>query len=333
MKKKITCMAIILALLMSYSVSAITTTKKETKEAEDIPMTISADETITLANVVCTPTTDPRVTMSPSTGQNYFRFVPYGTVTIKFVVKYEFRCTGDADFAFVEIWDNKGWKYSPRAESGDDYASGTLSFTRTFKSGDKIKFTVKAHSHDYWGILPIHNWDKCVDWSFTFSDHYEDGPSSVIGEGNFWEVIFDIFKGKDEMKEMCLESKVDGDGLKIRNVGEPGSVLFWKVTQTPNIGTWNFYPSSGDWLRPEDGWQTIDVKFTAPSDCSWGSTYKGDIKIENVYDSSDYLTYNAKVITHKGTPKTKISYNLGNTFEQTPMLTMLMSLLQKILKQ
>ena len=71
----------------------------------------------------------------------------------------------------------------------------------------------------------------------------------------------------------------------IENVGEPGSSIDWEISTWPEWGDWNFSPSSGEDLTPEEGPLTIDVSVTAPD--KKGKHFNGYVKVADVEDSAN----------------------------------------------
>ena len=76
--------------------------------------------------------------------------------------------------------------------------------------------------------------------------------------------------------------------FKVKNIGDPGSLLFWQVDSYPSWGIWAFTPSMGTNLKPEDGEVTIDVTLCVPKESN--KAYSGQVKIVNLMDPTDYCT-------------------------------------------
>ena len=77
-------------------------------------------------------------------------------------------------------------------------------------------------------------------------------------------------------------------GFTVENIGEPGSLLDWEVTELPDFGTdWIFSPSGGEDLTPEDGTVTVVVTFIAPI-VENPTYYGGVIKVCAVDNPDDY---------------------------------------------
>ena len=71
----------------------------------------------------------------------------------------------------------------------------------------------------------------------------------------------------------------------VENIGDPASLLDWKVAEWPSWGTWTFQPSNGTGLTPEDGALNVQVWVVAPPE---KSEFNGTVKIVNTNDPSDY---------------------------------------------
>ncbi|EMR75277.1 hypothetical protein MBGDF03_00902 [Thermoplasmatales archaeon SCGC AB-540-F20] len=95
------------------------------------------------------------------------------------------------------------------------------------------------------------------------------------------------------------EETVEGS-FTVKNIGDPGSLLDWEVAEYPEWGTWNFMPSSGEDLKPEDGAVTVQVTCIAPD--GKNEEFTGSIRIINSENASDYCTINVSL----STPKNKL---------------------------
>lgn len=85
--------------------------------------------------------------------------------------------------------------------------------------------------------------------------------------------------------------------FKIRNIGNIDSGLNWKIESYPSWGDWTFKPSSGDNLKPINGWKTIDVSVVAP-DVKKGK-FSGEVIVMNEEDNSDYELISVSLTTPK----------------------------------
>lgn len=89
------------------------------------------------------------------------------------------------------------------------------------------------------------------------------------------------------------------DNFTIRNNGDPGSVLNWKIHSLPSWGEWIVTPNNGKSLLPSDGSVTVEVFVVAPDVKE--STFSGEILVINEDDSSDFETIPIKLSTPKNT--------------------------------
>ena len=83
----------------------------------------------------------------------------------------------------------------------------------------------------------------------------------------------------------------------VKNVGDPGSGLHWKITEYPRWGEWTFTPQSGTGLTPEDGDLTIQVSVVAPAE---EANFTGRIKV--IETNGDDYNF---VLVSLSTPKLK----------------------------
>jgi len=90
--------------------------------------------------------------------------------------------------------------------------------------------------------------------------------------------------------------------LRVQNIGDPTSELYWNIDSYPDWGTWTFDPDHGDALTPEDGGTTVDVTIVAPPDKN--TEFTGEVKVINANDPSDYKIIPVKLET----PRNKALY-------------------------
>jgi len=79
------------------------------------------------------------------------------------------------------------------------------------------------------------------------------------------------------------------------NIGDPASLLDWKVVEWPSWGTWTFQPASGAGLTPEEGAMNVQVWVVAPTE---KSEFNGTVKIVNINDAGDFEV----ILVHMKTP-------------------------------
>jgi len=126
--------------------------------------------------------------------------------------------------------------------------------------------------------------------------------SSIIGStamgipywSNFdYDTCYQLIEAKADLKcegnlswmEIEPGSVVKGNFL-LENIGEKGSLLDWEIQETPEWGTWIFYPDDGEDLTPEDGTIKVNVTVIAPEKKK--KDFNGHISIINTKDNSDF---------------------------------------------
>ncbi|EMR74933.1 hypothetical protein MBGDF03_01118 [Thermoplasmatales archaeon SCGC AB-540-F20] len=85
------------------------------------------------------------------------------------------------------------------------------------------------------------------------------------------------------------------DDFRVKNVGDPGSMLDWEVTEWPDWGTWTFTPSSGEDLTPEDDYITVEVEVVAPDENE--ENFTGEVKVVNLEDPDDFEIIDVSLTT------------------------------------
>ncbi len=112
---------------------------------------------------------------------------------------------------------------------------------------------------------------------------------------------------------------LEGD-FQVKNIGDSGSLLNWKVESYPSWGTWSFDPDSGVNLTPENSPFEVKITVTAPDEVN--KEFEGYIRIVNQEDSEDYDV----IPVYLKTPKNKVTVNLlfWRFFEKFPLLQKLL---------
>jgi len=112
-----------------------------------------------------------------------------------------------------------------------------------------------------------------------------------------------------------------GDTLKgnftVKNAGNPGTELDWKIVEEPTWATFTFNPSSGVDVTPESGGVKVEVTCVAPN--VKNKEFNGRVKVENSENSADFCYVEVKVIT----PKNKHAFVfqfLQNILQHFPIL-------------
>ena len=114
--------------------------------------------------------------------------------------------------------------------------------------------------------------------------------------------------------------------IYVKNIGNPNSLLDWRVESDIEWGDWTFSPDSGDDLKPEDGPVAITVTVTAPDETN--KKFTGEITLVNENDLQDNCSIPVTLIT----PRNKaVSRPFQNFLESHPYLfAVLQNLLQKL---
>jgi len=115
--------------------------------------------------------------------------------------------------------------------------------------------------------------------------------------------------------------------FEVSNCGDDGSTLNWEVSEYPTWGTgWTFNPASGTGLTPAQGWQTVTLDFTAPTDQN--KEFTGTVKVINTNNPSEFC----EMPVYLKTPRSKhiINNPFFNFLQCHPNL---FPLLQKLLQQ
>lgn len=85
------------------------------------------------------------------------------------------------------------------------------------------------------------------------------------------------------------------NSFTVSNTGEAGSNLDWEITEWPSWGEWTFTPSNGNNQKPEDGPTTVTVSVVVPN--QENHLFTGEVKVENIENSSDYSTISVSLKT------------------------------------
>ena len=132
-------------------------------------------------------------------------------------------------------------------------------------------------------------------WQIIASDEYN------ITEGPIWSFTTEM-KPKHDLScngDLSWTNIEPGSTLTgyftVENIGEPSSLLDWKVLAWPTWGEWTFSQLSGEDLTPEEGLETVGVTIVAPNERD--ATFSGYIIITNEENMSDYCTIDISLVT------------------------------------
>ena len=107
------------------------------------------------------------------------------------------------------------------------------------------------------------------------------------------------------------------DTFRVKNVGDPGSLLDWEIADEPSWGTWTFTPSSGEDLTPEDDYITVEVEVVAPDEIE--ENFTGEVKVVNLEDPDDFEIIDVSLTTPRNNAF-NIFLQILNFLEQHPNL-------------
>ncbi len=143
----------------------------------------------------------------------------------------------------------------------------------------------------YWKIVA---WDALGATS--------EGPIwsfKTMGEPQYYPDLECI--GTLQWSNVKAGSTVKGS-IRVQNIGDATSELYWSIEEYPEWGTWTFDPDHGEALTPEAGGTTVDVTVVAPPDKN--TEFIGEVKVINVNDPSDFKIIPVKLET----PRDKAFY-------------------------
>jgi hypothetical protein len=144
-------------------------------------------------------------------------------------------------------------------------------------------------------------WGGAYDGWYNLPD--EDFPYGLtVVEGAIIDIMNDNLgsdldcEGSLIWKNVPAGSTLEGS-FKVKNIGEPESILNWEIVAYPDWGTWSFSQTEGNDLRPEDDPITVDVTVIAPDEKN--KEFLGGIKISNRDSDGDIFYVPITVSTLK----------------------------------
>jgi lantibiotic modifying enzyme len=90
------------------------------------------------------------------------------------------------------------------------------------------------------------------------------------------------------------------DSFYVGNIGDPGSLLDWEITDFPEWGDWEITPEEGYDITPEQEPFVVEVSVVAPVDKN--AEFTGEVKIVNSENSSDICTVEVYLSTPRNRP-------------------------------
>jgi len=169
-----------------------------------------------------------------------------------------------------------------------------------------IKDNLYVGSHDhYFYCLDTETGDEV--WRYKTKSEIESSPA--IANGNVYigcgRELYCF--GNDEVPISDLDcegtlywtdikpNSLITSNLTICNVGDPGSILNWKIESYPNWGEWTITPQSG--TIASGNCKTVELFIIAPDIET--STFTGEILIINTDDTDDYEIITVSLTTPK----------------------------------
>jgi hypothetical protein len=105
--------------------------------------------------------------------------------------------------------------------------------------------------------------------------------------------------------------------IVVKNIGESGSKLNWKVNASPTWGTWTIIPPSGTDLEPGVG-TTLTVSMVAPD--KRNTAFDGNVTLVNLDDPTDVVVIPAHLKTPTSYHPSIIEEFIQWLFERFPRL-------------
>jgi len=154
------------------------------------------------------------------------------------------------------------------------------------------------------------------------------------------EIYYDdmSLSGEIPIPKLCCQGDLSWTGIppgesmsgtfEVSNCGDDGTEIDWEVAEYPEWGSgWTSNPASGTNLTPAQGWQTVTVDFTAPTDEN--KEFTGTIKVINSNIPSEFC----EIPIYLKTPRSKqIVNNPFINFQQNypNMFPILQHILQRL---
>lgn len=172
----------------------------------------------------------------------------------------------DGDKCYYDVYfeaENPNPELVSNNQTGTTYKPSQLEYNTTY----------------YWKIVSEDTFGEITEgpvWSFT-----------TMGEPQYFPDL--DCTGTLQWSGVEAGSSVTGT-LRVMNVGDQTSELYWRIEEFPEWGNWTFDPDSGEALTPEAGGTTVHVTVIAPPDAK--TEFTGEVKVVNENDPSDF-----KIIT------------------------------------
>jgi hypothetical protein len=210
--------------------------------------------------------------------------------------------------------------------------TGSGTFSYEFRKGQMTDTVTIGFDH----------METCPGWAYEW--YWQDSLFENMSKGLTIKQSFDdataqyptiqpavVFLGDENLKIPLPNLEADGNlnwpnekpgdqitnSFTVKNIGDNGSALDWKIESYPSWGTWNFNPFSGENLTPEQNIVTINLVVVVPNEEN--ADFSGEIKIINQNNHNDYNNIQVSLTTPKLKP------NLSYFKDHYPILFKLLS--------
>jgi hypothetical protein len=203
-------------------------------------------------------------------------------------------------------WDgDQGWLYPPDIWSQHDhfmyYQINIRDIQDPFQQQEGIIYWLVIKMPFYAYPYPAIGWK-------TTKDHWND--NAVYGGPGNWIPLWDpitptqpidfafVITGEPPKPDLSCRGSISWKKttgtqqfatktgtFEVGNVGQPGSLLNWQVTDWPTWGNWSFSPSSGTGLA-DGSWVTVTATCLPPNQPN--QQFTGNITITNTDDATDF---------------------------------------------
>ena len=233
------------------------------------------------------------------------------TVRFKITVEND----GEVDLTNIKVVDTLPGclEYADNADPTEPSISGnklTWTFPGPLKPGETIEIEFDAKA--------IEEGENINDVTVTTDEGASDYDTATVNVGA--KPIPKIGCGDDLRWTSVKPGSTQTGTITVKNIGDPGSQLKWKICGNPTWGSWSFNPPSGTGLTPAMGPLSITVTVVAPT--QQNQQYSGQITLCNEEDITDTCNIPVSLATPKNKPyiNTPFLRFLENLMEQHPLL-------------
>jgi hypothetical protein len=104
----------------------------------------------------------------------------------------------------------------------------------------------------------------------------------------------------------------------VQNIGDPDSLLNWKIESTPEWGTWTFSPTGSKNLTPESESIIVEVFVTVPDEKE--ASFTGEVLVINEDDSNDFASIPVSLTTARNKIPSNLMVRFFVTFHHIPLI-------------